>query len=138
MHNVDELGHVSQNDGHSTAKPRAHNPLSVMFPQLNLLLVSMVQLTCGLVVLITFDTAAVKRIVYVCKCLLDLIILGSYLGLEILAESKHVQLVLGCSTLYPIAGSDTPPLVLVLWWIRPPVVRLHQGNQLKIIIDSYH
>ncbi len=130
MHNVDELGHVSQNDGHSTAKPRAHNPLSVMFPQLNLLLVSMVQLTCGLVVLITFDTAAVKRILYVCKCLLDLIILGSYLGLEILAESKHVQLVLGCSTLYPIAGSDTPPLVLVLCWICPPVVRLHQCNQL--------
>ncbi len=49
-----------QNAGHSTAKPWAHNPLSVMSPQLNVLLVSMVQFTCGPVVLIGFDTAAVN------------------------------------------------------------------------------
>ncbi len=102
-----------------------------MFPQLSLLLVSMVQLTCGPVVLIGFDSAAMEC-VEVCFEKLTCLVLD-YLHLEILTENKQVQLVPGCSILYPIACSDTPPLVLLCQWIHPPVLGLHQCSYLSNI-----
>ncbi len=128
-----ELGHVSQNAGHSTAKPWAHNPLSVMFPQLNVLLVSMVQFTCGPVVLIGFDTAAAVECLLYLYCIEVCVIGWRYLGLEILAQNKQVQLVPGCSILYPIVCSDTPPLVHLLCRIHPLVLGLHQCSYLSNI-----
>ncbi len=54
----------------------------------------------------------------------------NYLGLEILAE---VKLVPGCSILYSIACSDTPPLVPLCQWIHPPVLGVHQCSYLSNI-----